>query len=533
MYLAPEVFHASCLHTFHISLGVHHALDSRRVVIRSLGIIYLLQAVHTRIVVFFCLKILVHAVANPLVHLLVVFLQVDRAVSQLVTKVFPLGIPLLLQYLCILHGLLVCPQLGNIVTHKEHPVALQSVLGNHIEVEVPYLLLVLLSVEGIQYVSHCLVERLHHVALKHLRRIAHRSLHGVLQHIGILRRFHVLYLLDGRVNRLHQFLQREHIVHEALRSHIAVGVQGTVVAVECSAGRRSGAEMHLTVGHLLILSLGQFAHVVIDTPCVVMEHTASLSHSRNILVVDVVFHSLCPHLIIRVVRVLLQILAQPKQILHVLGVGCDTIAYLVQEVSHLVLDVSPEACIASSFLGKTCHTFLNGIAIVEGILLHLFHHQLLQGGILGLVEVVPHAVQELVEPVLTKQLPHSLVSYHLVPDGLLGSIAVVDIGHIEMHLAGLLVIPASDFLAFPDCFLRLRIGHFLGRLHHVHLAAHLLGYAGDMLHYDRGVVGELDGRISKAILLNLIHGNIINGLIEVIHNVVDSLVHLVLVGNLE
>ena len=156
----------------------------------------------------------------------------------------------------------------------------------------------------------------------------------------------------------------------------------------------------------------------------------------------------------------------------------------MQEVRHLVLDVSPEACITPTFLGKSCYTFLNGIAIVEGILLHLFHHQLLQGSVLGLVKVVPHAVQELVKPVLAKQLPHSLVSYHLVPDGLLGSIAVVDVGHIEMHLAGLLVIPASDFLAFLDCFLRLRIGHFLGRLHHIHLAAHLLGYAGDMITND-------------------------------------------------
>ena len=39
--------------------------------------------------------------------------------------------------------------------------------------------------------------------------------------------------------------------------------------------------------------------------------------------------------------------------------------------------------------------------------------------------------------------------------------------------------------------------------------------------------------IGKSVLLNLIHGNIINGFIEIIHDVVDSLIHLILLRNLK
>ena len=97
-------------------------------------------------------------------------------------------------------------------------------LCNHVEIEVSNLLIVLLAIESIKNVSHRLIQRLHHVTLKHLSRITHRTLHGVLQHIRILRRINILNLLV-RHNRIHQLLQRKHIIHIALGEHIAVFVK--------------------------------------------------------------------------------------------------------------------------------------------------------------------------------------------------------------------------------------------------------------------------------------------------------------------
>ncbi len=152
----------------------------------------------------------------------------------------------------------------------------------------------------------------------------------------------------------------------------------------------------------------------------------------------------------------------------------------MQEVRNLILDVVPEASFASAILGESGDTFLNGIVSIQRIILHFLHHQLLQDRILRLIQVIPNTTQELVESVFTKQLSHSFVSHHLMPDSLLGSIAVVDVRHVKMYLASLLVIPASDMLAFLDCFLRTLVGYLLGRVNHIHLGTNLFGKLGNV-----------------------------------------------------
>ena len=161
---------------------------------------------HTRIVVLASFEVCIKVISDALIQLSVVLLQVDVASLQLVIQILLVAIITVFQEVGILLLLLVHSHLSKEVTNKELSVSLQTVLGNHIEIEVSDLLIVLLAIESIQYVCHRLIQRLHYVALKHLSRITHRTLHGVLQYIRILRRSNILNLLVWH-NRIHQLLQ--------------------------------------------------------------------------------------------------------------------------------------------------------------------------------------------------------------------------------------------------------------------------------------------------------------------------------------
>ena len=68
------------------------------------------------------------------------------------------------------------------------------------------------------------------------------------------------------------------------------------------------------------------------------------------------------------------------------------------------------------------------------------------------------------------------MSHGLVPNGLLRSIRVVDIRHIQMHLACILVIPASHLLTVLNVTAHLLVANLLNRVHHLHLTTSLLRY---------------------------------------------------------
>ena len=332
-------------------------------------------------------------------------------------------------------------------------------LGNHVEIEVSYLLVVLLSVEGIKYASHCLVKRLHHISLKHLSRITHRALHGVLQHIRILRRSNIFNLLV-RHNRIHQLLQRKHIIHIALCEHIAVLIQRTVVSVKCCAGRWGSTEVNLSVRSLVPFALGHALHTA-DLTVISVEHTVMRHDSRHTIMVETVFHRLGSQFPIRVIRIFLQVLAQPEQILHIFSIRSNTITDFMKEIRYLILDTIPESRFTLSILGESGDTFLYCIIDIQRIVLSLLIHKLLQSSILRLIQIIPYITKELIESVFTKQLSHSLVSYYLMPDSLLGSISIMDIRHVKMHIASLLVIPSSYLSTLLNSSLSSLVGNFI------------------------------------------------------------------------
>ena len=179
--------------------------------------------------------------------------------------------------------------------------------------------------------------------------------------------------------------------------------------------------------------------------------------------VETVFHRFGSQFPIWIIWILLQVLAQPEQILHIFSIRSNTITDFMKEIRYLILDTIPEARFTLAILGESRDTFLNSIINIQRVELSLLIHQLLQSRILRLIQVVPYFTKELIESFITKQLSHSLVSNHLMPDGLLCGISIVDIRHIKMHLASLLVIPASNLSAFLySCLCRL-VGDFINR----------------------------------------------------------------------
>ena len=461
LHLIPIVLHSTFPDTLHLRFRIHHTLNSLSIIVRVRRFRHLLNSVNTRIVMLASLEVSIKIISDVLVHLSVILLQVDVASPQLIVQILLIIIPALFQQVGILLLLLVPSHLLQEVTNKEHSVSLQAMLGNHVEIEVSYLLIILLSVKSIQHTSHRLIQRLHHVALKHLSRIAHRTLHGVLQHIRILRRGNILNLLV-RHNRIHQLLQRKHIVHIALGKHIAVLVQRTVVSVKCRAGRWGSAKVNITVRSLIPFSLGKILHVSI-LAVISIEHAIMRHNHRHTVMVETVFHRLGSHLPIRIILILLQVLAQPEQVLHIFSIRSNTITDFMKEIRYLILDTIPEARFTLAILGESGNTFLNGIVDIQRIVLSLLIHQLLQIRILWLIQVIPHITKELLKSVFTEKLSHALVSNHLMPDSLLGSISVVYIRHVKMHLASLLIIPASYLSAILNSSPSRLVGDFINR----------------------------------------------------------------------
>ena len=179
--------------------------------------------------------------------------------------------------------------------------------------------------------------------------------------------------------------------------------------------------------------------------------------------VETVFNRLGSQFPIWIIRILLQVLAQPEQVLHIFSIRSNTITDFMKEIRYLILDTIPEARFTLSILGESGDTFLNSIIDIQRIELSLLIHQLLQIRILRLIQVIPYFTKELVESFITKQLSHSIVSNHLMPDSLLGSISIVDIRHINMHLASLLIIPTGNLSAFLNSSLRCLVGDFIKR----------------------------------------------------------------------
>ena len=206
---------------------------------------------------------------------------------------------------------------------------------------------------------------------------------------------------------------------------------------------------------------------------VVIQHTVFFRDRKIILVLYLPLHGICPHLPPRIITFLLNVLRQPEHILHVLHVRRYSVAYLVQGICHLVLDVVPEPRLALTLLGALGYELLYSVIEPHRVLAHTLLYVGSKLSIHRIVQVHPktsHVVIELV----SQQSSHALVSYGLVPDGLLRSVGVVDIRHVKMHLTCILVIPARHLLAVLNVTAHLIVANLLNRIHHLHLTTSLL-----------------------------------------------------------
>ena len=184
-----------------------------------------------------------------------------------------------------------------------------------------------------------------------------------------------------------------------------------MVSVKCRSSRWGSAKVNITICSLIPLALGKTLHTA-NLAIVTVEHAIMRHNHRHTVMVETVFHRLGSHFPIRVILILLQVLAQPEQILRIFSIRSNTITDFVKEIRYLILDTIPEARFTLAILGESGDTFLKGIVDIQRIVHSLLIHQLLQSSILRLLQVIPHITKELVESVFTKQLPHALVSYH-------------------------------------------------------------------------------------------------------------------------
>ena len=347
-------------------------------------------------------------------------------------------------------------------------------LSNHIQVEVPYSVLHLLAIEAVQHARHSLAKRVHIAYFEELGFVAHHALCDILHQVWVHRTIHIFNLPDRRINSLHQFLQREHIVHESLRSHIAMTVQGMMVSIQSGSCIWCRAVVYLSVCCLQPF-LAAHALEVMALAVVVIQLAALNLRVLRLLMLYLPPHSLSSHLPQRAVAMLLHILRQPQHILHVLHVRRNSVAYLMQGICHLILNVVPESRLTLSVLCALGDKLLNSVIESKVIHVHLFLHISSQLSIDRIIQVHPKTSHIVIE-LISKQTSHALVSYSLVPNGFLSGIRVMDVRHIQMHLARILVIPASHLLAVLYVLAHLRVLNLVNRVHHLHLTASLLRY---------------------------------------------------------
>ena len=247
-----------------------------------------------------------------------------------------------------------------------------------------------------------------------------------------------------------------------------------MVSVQSGSCTWSRAVVYLSV-RCLQPFLAAHALEVMALAVVVIQLAALNLRVLRLLMLYLPPHSLSSQLPQRTVSMLLHILRKPKHILHVLHVRRNSVAYLMQGICYLILNVVPESRLTLSVLCALGDKLLNSVIESKVIHVHLFLHISSQLSIDRVVQVHPK-VSHVGVKLISEQSSHALVSYSLVPNGFLRGIRVMDVRHIQMHLARLLVIPASHLLAFLYVLAHLRVLNLLNRVHHLHLASSSLGY---------------------------------------------------------
>ena len=251
-------------------------------------------------------------------------------------------------------------------------------------------------------------------------------------------------------------------------------VQGMMVSIQSGSCIWRRAVVYLSV-RCLQPFLAAHTLEVMALAVVVIQLAALNLRVLRLLMLYLPLHGIGPHLPPRVVAMLLHILRKPQHILHVLHVRRNSVAYLMQGICHLILNVVPESRLTLSVLCALGDKLLYRVIESKMIHVHLFLHISSQLSIDRIIQVHPQTSHIVIE-LLAQQSPHALVSHSLVPNGLLRGIRVMDVRHIQMHLARILVIPASHLLAVLYVLAHFRVLNLLNRVHHLHLASRLLRY---------------------------------------------------------
>ena len=249
-------------------------------------------------------------------------------------------------------------------------------------------------------------------------------------------------------------------------------VKRMMVSVQSGSSTWSRAVVYLSV-RCLQPFLATHTLEVMALAVVVIQLAALNLRVLRLLMLYLPPHSLSSHLPQRTVSMLLHVLRKPQHILHVLHVRRNSVAYLMQGICHLILNVVPESRLTLSVLCALGDKLLNSVIESKVIHIHLFLHISSQLSIDRVVQVHPK-VSHVGVKLISKQSSHALVSHSLVPYGFLRGIRVMDVRHIQMHLARLLVIPASHLLAVLYVLAHLRVLNLLNRVHHLHLTTSLL-----------------------------------------------------------
>ena len=152
-----------------------------------------------------------------------------------------------------------------------------------------------------------------------------------------------------------------------------MSVQHRMVSVKSSGSTRSSTVVYLSVRSLIPFFFGHILEVMV-LAVVLVELATVYFRVLHILVLYLPLHGISPHLPPRIITLLLNVLRQPQHILHVLHVRRYSVAYLVQGICHLVLDVVPEPGFALALLGALGYELLYSVIESHRVLVHTFLH---------------------------------------------------------------------------------------------------------------------------------------------------------------
>ena len=364
-------------------------------------------------------------------------------------------------------------------------------LGNHIDLCVSQLLILIATAHGRYYFLKRIIKRLSVFSVIFFCLLLYDTVNSVLRLQWIEGRRNIRPRILFTRDYFHSLLQRLHMINSTFLESIEFCSESTIILINLRCCHRGGAEMHLSICSLLEVLMVQVEQIIMVLTIIIKEHSVFLHDARRIVSFQLIQQSISSDSKVTVtLRMLGVILGEPQEILDILRVRRHTVADFSKDICYLVFQVIPKTMLTMSIFCHSCNSLFDSISVIEWIVLQFLHDELFEVGVFRLIKIEINIIKEFVVVVVPEQFTHSFMTHDFVPYCFLSCVAVMYVWHIQHNFTCAFIVPSFYlFTIFKSC-LCLGIGYLFDTLQHLDLAACSLCNLCNMLYHSRSILGN-------------------------------------------